>query len=149
MLIQVAVEIADPDVVAVGDLAVLVDTRQAKGQPRIALDLVGVDLIHVEGRIGHHIIGLADQFVRVFVVGDRLLDVAFQAVHCQVHLGQTYGGGVFLQPAKGEPVGGALAMLLDMRALCTNMPPEPQAGSSTVPRSGSSTWAIRETRETG
>ena len=36
VLIQVAVEITDPDVVAVGDLALLVHAGQAKGQARIA-----------------------------------------------------------------------------------------------------------------
>ena len=113
LVAQVAVEVADPDVVAVADLVLFVDAGQAEGQARVALDLVGVDLVHVEGRIGHHVVGLAHQFVRVFVVGDGLLDVAFQAVDGQVHLGQPNGGGVLLQTAEGEPLGGALAVLLD------------------------------------
>ena len=33
-------------------------------------------------------------------------------------------------------------------ALWTNMPPEPQTGSNTVPSFGSSTWAMSETSET-
>ncbi len=113
LVAQVAVEVADPDVVAVADLALLVDAGQAEGQARVGLDLVGVDLVDVEGRIGHDVVGLADQFVRVFVVGDGLLDVAFQAVDGQIHLGQADGGGVFLQAAEGEFFRGAVAVLFD------------------------------------
>ena len=109
--IQVPVEVADPDVVAVADLAFLVDARQAEGQTRVGCDLAGVDLVHVERGIGHHVVRLAQQFVRVLVVRDRLPDVAFEAVDGKVHPGQTDGGGVLLQAAEGEPLGGSLAVL--------------------------------------
>ena len=108
LFVQVAIEVADPEVVAVGDLVLLVHAGQAEGQARVVFDLVGVDLVHVEGRIGHHEVGLAEQFVRVFVVGDGLLDVALQPVDGQVHLGQPDGGGVLFQAVEGELFGGVL-----------------------------------------
>jgi hypothetical protein len=40
---------------------------------RVALHLFRIDLIDIERRIGHHEIALAGQFVRVLVVGDRLV----------------------------------------------------------------------------
>ena len=63
--IQIAVEIADPDVIAVGYLALFIRPRQSEGQARILLYPVSIDLIHVERGIGHHEISLAEQFVRV------------------------------------------------------------------------------------
>ena len=50
--------------------------------------------------------------MRVLVVGDRLADVAFEAVHGEVHLGEMDSGGVLLQAPEGEPIGGAPAVLL-------------------------------------
>ena len=74
--------------------------------------------VHVEGRIGHHKVGLADQLVRVFVVGYGLLDVALQAVDGQVHLGQADGGGVLFQAVEGELLGGVgVQALHEMRTL--------------------------------
>ena len=108
--VQVAVEVTDPHVVAVAHLGLLVDAGQAEGQARVGPHLVGVDLVHVEGRVGHHVIGPGEQFVRVLVVGDGLPDVAFEAVHREVHAGEADGGGVLFQAAKGEALGGALAV---------------------------------------
>lgn len=51
--------------------------------------------------------------MRVFVIGDRFLDVAFEAVHRQVHLGQADGGGVLFQAVEGELLGGVLVAPLD------------------------------------
>ena len=42
----------------------------------------------------------------------RLLDVAFEAVDGEVHPGQADGGGVLLQAAEGQPLGGVAAVLL-------------------------------------
>ena len=111
-LVQVAVEVADPDVVAVADLALPVDAGQAEGQARVGSDLAGVDLVHVERGVGHHVVGPAEQLVRIFVIGDRLLDVAFEAVDGEVHPGQADGGGVLLQAAEGEALGGVATVLL-------------------------------------
>ena len=112
-LVQVTVEVADPDVVAVADLVLFVDAGQAEGQARVGLDLAGVDLIDIEGRIGHHIVGLAEQFMRILIVGNGLPDVALEAVDGQVHPGQANGGGIFLQASESELLGGAPAVFLD------------------------------------
>ena len=55
----------------------------------------------------------------------------------------------FSRPRKVSRSAGLPPCSATVRALCTNMPPEPQAGSSTVPRSGSSTWAMSATSDTG
>lgn len=52
----------------------------------------------VERGIGHHLVGLADHFMGIFLVGDRLLDVPLQPVDGRVHFRQADGGGVLLQP---------------------------------------------------
>ena len=109
--VQIAVEEADPDIVAVGHLAALVGPRQAERQAGIRFHLPGINLVHVEGRIGHHGVRLAQQMVRIFVVGDGFLDVAFQPVDSQIHLGQADGGGVLFQPVERQAFGGALAVL--------------------------------------
>ena len=57
--VQVAAEVGNPEVVAVGDLLVLVHARQAEGQAPVVLDLLGVHQVHVERRIGHHEVALA------------------------------------------------------------------------------------------
>ena len=50
--------------------------------------------------------------MRVFVVGDRPLDVAFKAVNGQVHFGKADGGGVLFETSEGETVGRTLALFL-------------------------------------
>jgi hypothetical protein len=73
-LVQIAVEIGQPQIIRVRDLAGLVDAGQAERQALLfGFDLAGVHLIHVERRIGHHEIALAGQSVRVPVVGDRFV----------------------------------------------------------------------------
>ena len=110
--VQVAVEIADPDVVAVADLLLAVDAGQAERQARVGADLAGVDLVHVERRVRHHVVGPAEQLVRVVVVGDGLPDVAFEPVGGEVHPGQADGRVVLLDAAEGEPLRRASALLL-------------------------------------
>ena len=39
---QVAPEVGDPEIVTIADLLLLVHTRQAEGQARVALDALGV-----------------------------------------------------------------------------------------------------------
>jgi hypothetical protein len=51
--IEVAPEVGNPEVVSVGDLLVLVDAGEAEGEARVLLDLGGIDLVDVEGRVGH------------------------------------------------------------------------------------------------
>ncbi len=96
------VEVTDPDIVAVGDLVFLIDPRQPERQPRICLDPVGIDLIHIKWWIRHHIVRLADQLMRVLVVGDCLLDITLESMHGQVHLCKSNGRRVLLQTSKGE-----------------------------------------------
>ena len=110
--VQIAIEIADPDVVAVADLSLFVDSRETKGETWIPLHLVGIDLIHVEGGIGHDKVRLMQQFVGIFVVGDGFLDIPFEAVHRQVHLGQADGGSVLFQAVEGELLRGVFMPLL-------------------------------------
>ena len=111
--VQVAVEVADPDVIAVTDFVVLIDAGQAERQAWISFDFVGVDFIDIEGWIGHYVVGFAEQFVRVLIVGNGLADVAFKAMHCEVHSGEADGGGVFFYAAEGELFGGMLPLFFD------------------------------------
>ena len=59
MIVQVAVEVADPHVVPVRDFAFVIHARESEREPWIVLDLVRVDFIDVERRIRHHEIGFA------------------------------------------------------------------------------------------
>ena len=90
VLVEVAVEIGEPQVVGVRDLLRLVDAGQAEGQALVALDLPGVHFVHVERRIGHDEVALAGQLVRVLVVGDGFVpgpDGALQTMNGEVDLG--------------------------------------------------------------
>ena len=94
----------------------LVDARQAERQALVALHLLGVHLVHVEGRIGHHEVALADQFVRVLVVGDRFVagpDRALQAVHREIDLRELGGRLVLLVAVEGDALHRVLARILD------------------------------------
>lgn len=51
--------------------------------------------------------------MRVFVVSDSPLDVAFQAVDGQVHLGEADRGGVLLQTPEGELLSWAFMLTID------------------------------------
>lgn len=99
LCVQVTVKITDPQIIAVGNLACLVHARQTKRKARVILDLVRVHFVHVEGRVRHHKVGFAEEFVRVFVITDGFLNVAFQPMHGEVHLGKADGGvGFFSKP---------------------------------------------------
>ena len=87
LLAQIAMEIGDPEVIAVADLLGLVDPRQTEGETAIILYPFGIDHIDVEGRIGHDKVALAKDRVHILVEGVGLADIAFQPVHCQIHLG--------------------------------------------------------------
>ena len=91
----------------------LVHARQAEGQARVALDALGVDQVHVEGRIGHHEVALADQGVLVLVVGDGLGDLAFQPVDGEVHLGDADGVAVLLLAVEDDLLRRVPALVLD------------------------------------
>ncbi|OQC06853.1 MAG: hypothetical protein BWX80_01351 [Candidatus Hydrogenedentes bacterium ADurb.Bin101] len=49
----------------------------------------------------------------VFVIGAGLLDITFEAVDRQIHLGQADGGGVLFQAIEGKFLGGVLVPPLD------------------------------------
>lgn len=51
VLVQVAVEVREPQVVGVRDLLPFVDAWQAEGQALVALDLLGIHLVNVERRV--------------------------------------------------------------------------------------------------
>jgi len=113
LFVQVAPEVGDPQVVAVGDLLLLVHPGQAEGQAAVVLHRLGVDHVHVEGRIGHDEIALAVEAVDILVEGVGLADVAFQAMDGEVHLSEADGGGGLLLAVEGHPVAGILAQVLD------------------------------------
>ena len=69
MFIQIGVEIGDPQIVGIAELLFCVDGRQAKGQTACALGRLGIDLVHIEGRIGHDIVAAAVQIVGVVIEG--------------------------------------------------------------------------------
>ena len=115
-LVQVAVEIGEPQVVGIGDLLRLVHSGQAERQAFVALDLLGVHFVHVERRIGHDEVALAGQFVRVLVVGDGFVsgpNGALQAMNGEVDLGQLRGGLVLLVAVERDPLHRVLAFVLD------------------------------------
>jgi hypothetical protein len=89
------------------------DAWQSERQPRIVLYLPRVHLIHVEGRVGHHVIALFEEIERIFVIGERLADVALKAMHGEVHLGEVDGGLVLFETAEGKLFGGTLVTPLD------------------------------------
>ena len=110
---KVAVEVGNPQVVAVADLLGLVHARQAKGQAAVVLHLLGVHHVDVERRIGHHEVALAKEIVYVLVEGVGLADIALQPVYGQVHLGQADGGGGLFLAEESDPAAGVLAQPLD------------------------------------
>ena len=79
-------EVRNPEVVAVGDLLVLVDAGESEGETAVFAYFAGVHLVHVEGGIGHHEIAVAPerlailQTMRVLIVGVGVADVALEAV---------------------------------------------------------------------
>ena len=95
------------------DLLVLVHARQAEGQARVALDALGIHQVHVERRIGHHEVALADQRVLVLVVGDGLGDLSLQPVDGEVHLGDADGVAVLLLAVEDDLLRRVAALVLD------------------------------------
>ena len=90
VLVQIAVEVREPEVVGVGDLLLLVDPGKPERQARIPPDLLCVHLVHVEGRIGHHEVALFGELVRVLVVRDGIVaraDRPLQGMRGKVDLG--------------------------------------------------------------
>ena len=54
-------------------------------QPRVALALLGIHHVHVEWRIGHDVVALADEVLPAVVDGVALLDVSLKSMYRQVH----------------------------------------------------------------
>ena len=91
VLVQITVEIGDPEIVGVADFLVFIHARHAERQPPGALARFGFHLVHVERRVGHHIIAAADKSVRVVIKGVGLVagaDHAGQSMHRHVHLAE-------------------------------------------------------------
>ena len=61
ILVQVAVEVLEPQVIGVRDLLRLVNSGKAERQAFVALYLFGIDLVHIEGWIGHDEVTLSGQ----------------------------------------------------------------------------------------
>ena len=102
MVVQVTVEVADPDVVAVRNLTFVIHARQAERQTRIVLDFIRINFVDIKRWIRHHEISLADQLVRIFIIRYRLGNVTFKAMNGEVHLGETDRRRVLLHPEKGK-----------------------------------------------
>ena len=111
-LAQRTVENLNPQIVAV------VVAGQAERKARVFSQPLLVDLIDVEGRVGHHEIKLPDGVVAILVVGVALADVAAEAVHGQIHLAQPYRLAHFLLPVDADGAARAAFMARDeIRAL--------------------------------
>lgn len=67
MCVQLGVKVGDPQVIAVSDFLFGIDGGQAKRQPPCTLDGFGIDLVHIEGRIGHHIVTASVQIMGVMI----------------------------------------------------------------------------------
>ena len=86
-VVQVAVEVLDPQAVGVGDGAGLgVGARQAEGQAQalahLRRRLLGVHAVHVERRVRHHEVAAAHQMLGLVVEGVALRDIGrIQSVH--------------------------------------------------------------------
>src|SRR6266545_5281656 len=113
LVAQITPEVGDPEVVAVADLLLLVYSWQAEGQARVALDPFGVHEVYVERRIRHHEVALAGEAVLVLIIGDGLRDLAFQAVHREVHLGDADGVSVLLLSVEDDLLRSVAAFVLD------------------------------------
>ena len=92
MVIEISIEITNPKVIGIAHLLLLViDAWQAKRQTPGTHCRLGLDLIDIEGRIGHHIVALACQVVGIviesvgFVARD---DAAIEPMHRHVHQAQ-------------------------------------------------------------
>ena len=106
------VELLDPQVVRVVGLG------HAEGEPLVAGELVLLDLVDVERRVGHDVVEGTDGAVRVLVVAVGLPDVAGEAVQGEVHLRQRDGVLGLLRAEDRELAGGGLVVALDeLRAL--------------------------------
>jgi hypothetical protein len=90
--LQGRVEQADPEVVGVID-AGQPEREASLYQSRLVHELRPVDLGLVEGRVRHHIVEAANQFMRVIIVAVCLADVAREAMDCEA------------QPAQADRVG--------------------------------------------
>ena len=127
--IQVAVEVGNPQVVAVGNgflafsgipfpvlARALGGSRQPERQSAVGLHLLGIDQVYVERRIGHHEIAATEQVVLVLIEGVSLANVTLQPMHSQIHPGQANRGGGLLLPVEGDLVAGVLSLALDKMA---------------------------------
>ena len=87
-LIQIGIKIGDPEIVCIPHLFGLVDGGQTERQASRVLGGFGIDLVHVERRIRHHIVTAAVQIVGVVVKGISLIagfDDAVEPVDRHVH----------------------------------------------------------------
>ena len=116
MLVEVGVEVVDPEVVgpACGDLLLLVGLGRAQGQAA-RVERGGVlDLVHVEGRVGGHEVARAVERVGVVVEGISLvarLDVALHAVDGHVHEAELGVVVDLLLAVEHHALGGVAAVL--------------------------------------
>ena len=69
VFIQIGVEIGDPQIVGVAEFLFGVDRGQAERQTPRTLGGLGIDLVHIEWRIGHDIVAAAVQIVGVVIEG--------------------------------------------------------------------------------
>ena len=106
-VVERRVELLDPQVVGVVGLG------EAEREPLVAGELVLVDLVDVERRVGHDEVERADGVVGVLVVAVGQADVAREAVEGEVHLGQRDRDFLLLLAVDGQLAGGRLVVALD------------------------------------
>ena len=118
--VEVGIEILDPQAVGVGDGAGLgIGTWQAERQAAVDIHLrghfLGIDPIHIEGRVGHDEIALANQVLGLIVKGIALADIGgIEAVHHQVHARQLgVGVALFLAVEGHQFIDGGMAHVFD------------------------------------
>jgi len=81
VFVQIAVEIGHSQVVGVRDLLALVHAMRANRQPcLVVFHFLGVNLVDVEGRIGHHEVALADQLVPTLILIDGFVSCLYFAL---------------------------------------------------------------------
>ena len=110
-VVQIGVEVGDPQVIGIADfLFLFIDARQAEGQAARGGGGLRLHFVHVERGIGHDVVAAALEVMGVVIKGIGFVsgfDHAGEAVHGQIHqaeLGVVFH--LFLSVKGHGPVGG-------------------------------------------
>ena len=86
---------------------------RAEREPGVVLQFGLVDLVDIEGGVGHHVVEVADRVVEVLVVGVAFSDVAAEAVDGEVHLGEPDSVAGLLLAVDRQFLAGVLTVAFD------------------------------------